>query len=171
MSAMGQKRTCAVHQVMSALVPKATAKADIEPFQNEIIWRSRCDLGSPSPSPRPLAHGRRIAELSSCCSWESSYPVPCSRDCPQILAQDLADIRLRQRFEEANLTGHLVRRKFAPTVCDHLSFGQGRPPSMCHEQPYRLAGFLVWSPHASTFRNTGAGCGDCLDFIWIDVEA
>src|SRR5215470_6604649 len=89
----------------------------------------------------------------------------------QILAQDFVNVRLRQCFEEANLSGHLVRRKFAPTVCDHLSFGQCRAPSMCHEQPYRLAGFLVRSPHASAFRNTSAGCSDCLDFVWIDVEA
>src|SRR5215470_19144693 len=96
---------------------------------------------------------------------------PNSRDCAQILAQNFANVRLRQRFEEPNLSGHLVRRKFAPTVCDHLGFGQCRAPSMCHEQPYRLAGFLVRPPHASAFRNTSAGCSDCLDFVWIDVEA
>jgi hypothetical protein len=28
MSALGQKQTCAAHKLMSALVPKATAKAD-----------------------------------------------------------------------------------------------------------------------------------------------
>ena len=84
----------------------------------------RCDPGLPSPNPRLPAHGRRTAGPSSCCSWELSCWAPYSRNCAQILAQDLADVRLRQCFEEANLSGHLVRRKFAATVRDHLGFGQ-----------------------------------------------
>ena len=41
MSALGQKRTCAMHQAMSALPPIATAKADICPGACLLYSRKR----------------------------------------------------------------------------------------------------------------------------------
>src|SRR5262249_52922906 len=55
MSALGHKRTCAVHQAMSALPPIATAKADICATSNRWALRQPDNPRPPMPvAPRAL---------------------------------------------------------------------------------------------------------------------
>jgi hypothetical protein len=44
MSAKGQKQTCAMHQPMSALPPKATAKADMYPATRHVRFTPKADI-------------------------------------------------------------------------------------------------------------------------------
>jgi len=73
MSALGQKQTCAVHQPMSALLPIATAKADIPWWIGEASAcrhsGAACDArqASSRPTKQPF-NGRRR-------SWNSGFVV------------------------------------------------------------------------------------------------
>src|SRR5262245_59347882 len=89
----------------------------------------------------------------------------------QIPAQDLADIRLRQRIEEVNLLRHRVGRQLTPAVRDHVALAQGRARRLGHEQLYGLAGPLVPLADASAFGHAGASCRHRLDLVRVDVEA
>src|SRR5262245_29213876 len=91
---------------------------------------------SDTPSSRPMSCGAVPMLYSSCAvvmvvapSWQPA----------QILAQDLANVRLRQRVEEADLLRHLVGGEFAPAVRDHVGFAEGCARRLGHEQPHRLA--------------------------------
>src|SRR5215467_7868133 len=89
----------------------------------------------------------------------------------QILAQDLAHGRLRQRVEEADLLRHLVGRQLPPAVRDHLGFGERRARYSGHEQPHRFAGLVVQPADAGAFGDPGTGGGDRFDLVRKDVEA
>src|SRR5262245_11957990 len=89
----------------------------------------------------------------------------------QILAQDLAHVRLRQCVEEADLLRHLVGRKLAPAVRDDIGFGERRARRLGHEQPHRLAGLLVRPADAGAFGHPGATGGDRLHLVGKNVEA
>ena len=54
MSALGQKQTCAVQNVMSALLPKA----DMCSALGDVRFVPIADIASPYPSPRRRAHQR-----------------------------------------------------------------------------------------------------------------
>src|SRR5215471_9509760 len=102
-----------------------------------------------------------IARLSWSHLWQTA----------QILAQDLAHIRLRQRVEEADLLRHLVGRELPPTMRNHVRFGERRARRLGHEQPHRLTGLLVRSADARALGDSGAGGGDRFDLVRKDVEA
>src|SRR5262245_21679876 len=89
----------------------------------------------------------------------------------QILAQDLAHVRLRQCVEEADLLWHLVGRKLLPAVRNQVRFGERRARCLGHEQPHRLAGLLVRLADAGAFGHPGAGGGDRLDLVRKNIEA
>src|SRR6516225_11307454 len=99
--------------------------------------------------------------------WPCSY----STEGAQILAQDLSDVRLRQRFEKAHLFRDLVGGELAPAVRDHVSFGNRRARRAGDEQGDGFTGLLVRLADAGAFGHARAGGGDGLDLVGVDVEA
>src|SRR6202035_3517235 len=83
-------------------------------------------------------------ERSSWCSWGLAWcSSRISRESAEILAQDLAHVRLGQRVEEAHLLRHLVGSELPPAMRDHVIFGERGARRLGHEQPHGLAGLLV----------------------------
>src|SRR5262245_19134607 len=123
---------------------------------------------SDAPRSRPTNCGAVAIQY---CGWRLVMAVLALWQSAQILAQDLAHVRLRQCVEEADLLRHLVGRKLAPAVRDEIGFGERRARRLGHEQPHRLAGLLVGPADAGAFGHPGAAGGDRLDLIGKNVEA
>src|SRR5215471_18554675 len=91
-------------------------------------------------------------------------------DGAQILAQNLADVRLRQRVQEPHLPGHFVCRQLPTAVRDQVRLGERCARRPDHEKPDRLAGLLVRDADAGALGDAGTGGSDCLHLVRKDVE-
>src|SRR3978361_1649785 len=89
--------------------------------------------------------GRLRAPRWLCPPYRPSPPLA------QFAAQNLADVRLRQRVEEFDDLRRLVGGHFLAAVRDQVFGGQRGVRRLDDEQFYRLAGLVVGDPDTGAF--------------------
>src|SRR4051794_18310618 len=125
----------------------------------------------PTPKrPSTASAPRASRSTASPASTNSRHRNGLLRQRAQILAQNLADRRLRQGCQKAHLLGYLVGDHLAPAMRDHGLLGQRCARGLDHEQPYGLTGALVRHADAGAFRDALTGRGNCFDLVRIDVK-
>src|SRR5262249_48869685 len=122
----------------------------------------RYAIGASWPSAQRLRFEARVP--SDAAAW-------LSRKRAQILSQNLAHVRLRQRIEEAHFLRNLVGSELATAMGDHFTLGECRPRPLRREEPNCRAGLRVRYSDTATFSAARAGGGDRLNFIGVNVES